>query len=60
MSGDMEELQTEITTLSDDCIKVTIGRGGLHLTATVSSMHLVPDKEAQLKRLFPRYEEPAV
>lgn len=60
VSGAMEELATELTTLSDDCIKVTISRGGLHLTATVSSMHLVPDKEAQLKRLFPRYENPAV
>lgn len=56
----MDELSTEISTLADDCIKVTISRGGLHLTATVSSMHLVPDKEAQLKRLFPRYENPAV
>ena len=56
----MEELSTELTTLSDDCIKVTISRNGLHLTATVSSMHLVPDKEAQLKRLFPKYENPAV
>ena len=56
----MAELETEITTLSDDCVKVTISRGGLHLTATVSSMHLVPDKEAQLKRLFPKYENPAV
>ena len=56
----MEELATEISTLSDDCVKVTISRGGLHLTATVSSMHLVPDKEAQLKRLFPLYEDPAV
>ena len=56
----MEELETELTTLSDDCIKVTISRNGLHPTATVSSMHLVPDKEAQLKRLFPKYENPAV
>ena len=56
----MEELATEISTLSDDCVKVTISRGGLHLTATVSSMHLVPDKEAQLKRLFPLYEDPTV
>jgi hypothetical protein len=56
----MEELSTELTTLSDDCIKVTISRGGLHLTATVSSMHLVADKEAQLKRLFPKYEDRAV
>ena len=60
VSGVMEDLSTELTTLSDDCIKVTISRGGLHLTATVSSMHLVPDKEAQLKRLFPKYENPAV
>ena len=56
----MEELRTEVTTLSDDCVKVTISRNGLHLTATVSSMHLVADKEAQLKRLFPKYEDPAV
>ena len=56
----MDELSTEITSLGDDCIKVTISRGGLHLTATVSSMHLVPDKEAQLIRLFPKYENPAV
>ena len=56
----MEELATEISTLSDDCVKVTISRGGLHLTATVSSMHLVPDKEAQLKRLFALYEDPTV
>ena len=56
----MEELATELTTLSDDCIKVTISRDGLHLTATVSSMHLVPDKEAQLKRLFPKYENQTV
>ena len=56
----MEELQTDVTTLADDCIKVTISRGGLHLTATVSSMHLVPDKEAQLRRLFPKYEKPAI
>ena len=52
MSGDMEELQTEITTLSDDCIKVTIGRGGLHLTATVSSMHLVPDQLLEYDRFL--------
>ena len=50
------ELQTSITQLADDCIKVTISRGGMHLTATVTSHHLVPDKEAQLKRLFPKYE----
>jgi len=56
----MEELSTEISTLADDCIKVTISRNGLHLTATVSSMHLVADKEAQLKRLFPKYESPTV
>jgi hypothetical protein len=56
----MEELSTDISTLADDCIKVTISRGGLHLTATVSSMHLVPDKEAQLKRLFTKYENPTV
>ena len=56
----MGELATDISTLADDCIKVTISRGGLHLTATVSSMHLVPDKEAQLKRLFTKYENPAV
>ena len=56
----MEELVTEVSTLSDDCVKVTISRGGLHLTATVSSMHLVPDKEAQLKRLFVLYEDPTV
>ena len=60
MNRAMEELSTEVTTLSDDCVKVTISRGGLHLTATVSSMHLVPDKEAQLKRLFPLYEDPTV
>ena len=34
-------------------MKVTISRGGLHLTATVSSMHLVPDKEAQLNAYSP-------
>ena len=36
----------------DGCLRVCLEEDGFHACMTCSSYHLVPDKEAQLKRKF--------
>jgi len=40
----------DVTHLPDDCYRVCLTENGVTNCTTCSSAHLIPDKEAQLKR----------
>ena len=47
-------MTTEIRNLDDGCIEVKLTEDGIEARCVVSSMHLVPDAEAKLKRACTR------
>ena len=52
-------MTTHIRNLDDGCIEVKLTIDGIEGRMVVSSMHLVPDAEAKLKRACTRQAEAA-